>query len=99
MAALGVLKWDVGKTILYSLVIGFPATLMIGPLSGKLGARIAVEPGGKLAEQFAQPAAHQNPPGFGLTLFTILLPVLLTSIHVKDLRGGGRRCCRKGSYQ
>jgi GntP family gluconate:H+ symporter len=77
MAAIGVLQGDMGKTILYSLVIGLVVTLTIGPLAGKLGARMAVQPGGKLAEQFARPAEHPNPPGFYLTLLTILLPVFL----------------------
>jgi GntP family gluconate:H+ symporter len=77
MAAIGVLKCDVGKTVLYSLLVGLPVTLIIGPLAGKLGARIKVEPGGKLADQFASPAFHSHPPSFSLTLFTILLPVLL----------------------
>jgi len=52
-------------------------TLIVGPLAGKLGARLEVAPVGKLMEQFALPAAHPNPPGFALTLFTILAPILL----------------------
>lgn len=77
MAATAILKCDIGKTILYSLLIGVPVMLIVGPLAGKLGARVAVAPGGKLMEEFARPAAHSNPPGFALTLFTILAPILL----------------------
>lgn len=77
MAAIGVLNCDVGKTILWSIIIALPITLILGPLAGKLGSRILVEPGGKIAEQFGPPAEYPNPPSFGLTLFTILLPVLL----------------------
>ncbi|SFJ14205.1 gluconate transporter [Paenibacillus sp. UNC496MF] len=49
------------------------------PASGFIGARIAVEPPAKLAEQFAS-AGERKLPGFGITLFTILLPVMLMLI-------------------
>jgi GntP family gluconate:H+ symporter len=77
MAAIGILKCDVGKTILWSMMIALPITLLVGPLAGKLGRSIVVEPGGRIAEQFGRAAQFSNPPSFGLTLFTILLPVLL----------------------
>ena len=77
MAAIGILKADVGKTIFYSLVIGFPTSLIVGPLLGKwIAGNVQPEPGG-LAEELAQPSERKNLPGFGLTLLTILLPILL----------------------
>jgi gluconate:H+ symporter, GntP family len=78
MAAIGLLKGDVGKIILYSLLIGLPVSLLLGPLLGKLAAvRVPIAPTGELAEQFARSGEHRNPPSCGLALFTILLPVLL----------------------
>jgi len=77
MAAIGVLKCDVGKTILWSIIVALPLALLVGPIAGRLGQRVVVESGGKFAEQFARPVEHPNPPSFGGTLFTILLPVAL----------------------
>jgi gluconate:H+ symporter, GntP family len=68
---------DLGRTILYSILIGLPTAIIAGPLFGKyIGKRIQVEPPAELAEQFASKAARAL-PGFGITLFTILLPVIL----------------------
>src|SRR5688572_272538 len=78
MAAIEVLKADVGKTILYSLLVGTPTAILAGPMLGKfLARRVPVEASGELAAQFTQKARAQNLPGFGITVFTILLPVLL----------------------
>jgi gluconate:H+ symporter, GntP family len=75
MAALGLIGGDLGKTIFYSLLIGIPTTVVAGPLFGALIARVfEVEPRGGLIEPMNQPAAKAL-PGFGVTVFTILLPV------------------------
>ncbi len=77
MAAIGVLRADTGKTILYSLLVGLPTAIIAGPVFGRfVASRIRVEPGGMAAQLSSKPAAKE-PPGFGLTLLTILLPVLL----------------------
>jgi GntP family gluconate:H+ symporter len=77
MAAIGILKADVGKTIFYSLVIGFPTSLIVGPVLGKwIAGHVQPAPGG-LADELAQRSERKNLPGFGLTLLTILLPILL----------------------
>ena len=78
MAAIGVLGADAGKTILYSLIIGLPVAVIAGPIFGKFIARhVPVELGGIGAQMGEQRIASGSSPGFGLTLFTILLPVLL----------------------
>ncbi|MEY9094012.1 GntP family permease [Paenibacillus sp. RC84] len=80
MIAIDAYKADLGKTILYSLLIGLPTAIIAGPLFGKfIGKRIQAEPPAKLAEQFAV-NENRNLPGFGITLFTILLPVILMLI-------------------
>lgn len=77
MAAIGILKADTGKTLLYSLLIGLPTAIIVGPLFSPLLARRIP------AEAVPTPGAEyvgsvcSTRPAFGITLFTILLPVLL----------------------
>lgn len=80
MIAIDAFKADLGKTILYSLIVGIPTAIIAGPLFGKfIGKRIQLEPPTELAEQFSTSKTDQL-PGFGITLFTILLPVILMLI-------------------
>ncbi|PYI79965.1 MAG: permease DsdX, partial [Verrucomicrobia bacterium] len=77
MAAIGILKADIGKTIFYSLLVGIPTAIIVGPVLGKwIAGNVIVQPGG-LADQLAPRAERKNLPGFGVTLLTILLPILL----------------------
>jgi GntP family gluconate:H+ symporter len=118
MVAVEVLKADVGKMILYSVMVGIPTAILAGPLLGKfLARRVPLEASGELVAQFTRsrrgdeaealessgksacprtepltldPSPHrmgrgesnvetasENLPGFAITVFTILLPVLL----------------------
>ncbi|MEJ3404678.1 gluconate:H+ symporter [Rathayibacter sp. YIM 133350] len=97
LAAIGVLKADVGTTLALGLLIAIPCVIVAGPLFGRLAARwvpvgasgaaLAVTSGsGSLAEGDAKTGKAQDPdatgtPSFGLTLFTILLPVALMLIR------------------
>jgi GntP family gluconate:H+ symporter len=67
---------DMGKTMLYGLIVALPTAVLAGPLFGSLIARVVP---GRLANEAAAPALVDpaRAPGFGLTLATILLPVLL----------------------
>ena len=88
MAAIGLLKADVGKTIAWSVfVVGPPVALLMGPLLGRwVTPRVPLEIGGLGAMAGAEPSAPQR-PGFGVSLFTMLLPVLLMLITtVADVR-------------
>jgi GntP family gluconate:H+ symporter len=77
LVAIEKLGADTGKTILYAAIIGFPTALIAGPLFAKwIVPRVPVELGG-IGERLIQPASLARQPGFALTLFTILLPVLL----------------------
>jgi GntP family gluconate:H+ symporter len=78
LAAVGIFKADIGKTIVYALVVGLPASILAGPVFATVvGPRlegfssVRVLP---LSEKRERPAAL---PGFFTTLFTILLPVIL----------------------
>lgn len=78
MVAIGLFKADVGKTILYSLIVGLPTAIIAGPIFGTfISRRVKVALSGGLAEQLGQERTHANLPGFGLTMVTILLPLLL----------------------
>jgi gluconate:H+ symporter, GntP family len=78
MAAIGFLEADAGKTIFYSILIGLPVAMVAGPVFGKWISRIvSVDAAGGIAGQLTERKPPPNPPGFALTVFTILLPVLL----------------------
>jgi GntP family gluconate:H+ symporter len=78
MVAIGTLKADVGKTILYSIVMGLPIAIVAGPFFGPfIAQRVRITESGLAAQLGARPSPRSSRPGFGITLFTILLPVLL----------------------
>jgi GntP family gluconate:H+ symporter len=82
MLAVTIFHADVGRTIFYALMIGIPTAIIAGPLYAKLIApHIQLPEENPMAEQFAdhdpEVAGGRALPSFGLTLFTILLPVFL----------------------
>jgi gluconate:H+ symporter, GntP family len=80
MAALGIYGASTGKTIFYSLIVGIPTAIIAGPVYGKfIGDRIFKAPPKELAEQLER-KEDRRLPSFGITLFTILLPVFLMLI-------------------
>jgi GntP family gluconate:H+ symporter len=70
---------DIGHTIMYALIVGIPTAAIAGPLFAKLMARYVVpNPDNPLLAQFVEADRKTEAlPGFGITLFTILLPVIL----------------------
>ncbi len=97
LLAVAAYQADVGRTILYALVVGVPTAALAGPLFARLAARyVRPAKANPVAEQFLsrEEAARSRPlPGFALTLATILLPVLLMLVGSwADLlaRHGGR---------
>jgi GntP family gluconate:H+ symporter len=81
MAAIGILHANVGRTIFFALLIGFPLAIVSGPLvAGYIARRVPFEPAGAVVEQFTRDTAARTLPGFALTVFTVLLPVLLMLI-------------------
>lgn len=76
MAIALALNADVGKVIFYGLLVGLPATAIAGPLFGHLTAKHnAIE----VPEQYAciEPTPDEKLPAFGITVFTIMLPLLM----------------------
>ncbi|HEY6448581.1 MAG TPA: gluconate:H+ symporter [Acidobacteriaceae bacterium] len=69
---------DVGRTILYALLVGIPTALIAGPLYAKLIApHVQLAADNPMAAQFIDEGREQSLPSFWLTLLTILLPVVL----------------------
>jgi GntP family gluconate:H+ symporter len=75
MLAIETLHADAGRTIIYSLIIALPAALIAGPVFGNwISKRLRTPTPSFNAGAHAQPTSH---PGFGATLFTVSLPILL----------------------
>jgi GntP family gluconate:H+ symporter len=78
LLAIGVFGADIGKTILYGLIVALPTAVIAGPLFGSLIARrIPGTPSPELVEQLAHEPEASSLPSFGVTLLTVLLPVFL----------------------
>ena len=81
MMAVTIFRADVGRTICYALVIGIPTAAIAGPLYAKLIApHVHLPVDNPMAAQFEDHDAERRLPDFGITLLTVLLPVLLMLI-------------------
>ena len=81
MLAVTIFHADVGRTILYGLLIGIPTAAIAGPIYARVIApRIVLDAHNPMAEEFAEHDMNRALPGFGLSLATILLPVVLMLI-------------------
>ena len=70
------LKADLGKVIFYGLLVGLPAAAVAGPIFAKaIGDKFELKPPAHLCK--AEPTPEDKLPPFGITLFTILFPLLL----------------------
>ncbi|HCI7110046.1 TPA: permease DsdX, partial [Pseudomonas aeruginosa] len=69
LLAIGVFGADIGKTILYGLIVALPTAAIAGPLFGALVSRyIPGTPSAELVEQIAHEPETQDLPSFGVTL-------------------------------
>ncbi|AWG31301.1 GntP family permease [Burkholderia cenocepacia] len=72
---------DIGKTIAFGLVVGVPTAIIAGPLFALMISKFVKLPeNNPLASQFVDSRTDGGKralPSFGITLFTILLPVVL----------------------
>ena len=81
LLAVTIYKADVGRTIFYALLVGIPTAIVAGPLYAKFVApHIQLPTENSISAQFVDHDAERSLPGFGITLFSILLPVLLMLI-------------------
>ncbi len=78
LAAINIIGANIGRTIAWSLlVVGPPVALLTGPLLARwVSPRVPVPIGGLGEKAMTAPSAPRQ-PGFGASLGTMLLPVLL----------------------
>jgi GntP family gluconate:H+ symporter len=79
MLAVTAYKADVGRTILYGLLVGLPTAALAGPIfAAWISPRIVLPAENPIAAQLdSSSGAIQQTPGFGISLFTVLIPVIL----------------------
>jgi gluconate transporter len=76
MAIAGTLHADVGRVIVYGLICGLPGAILAGPIFGNFWEnRLELSPPANLFKYERSP--DDKLPGFGTTLFTILLPLAI----------------------
>jgi len=69
---------DIGRTIAYALLIGIPCAIVAGPLYAKfIAPRIHLPAENPIAAEFLESRSGRKLPGFGITVGTVLLPVVL----------------------
>ena len=68
---------DVGRTILYGLIVGIPTASLAGPVFASwIAPRIVLSPDNPMAAQL-EGSANQEMPGFGISVFTVVIPIIL----------------------
>jgi GntP family gluconate:H+ symporter len=80
MLAVTAYKADVGRTILYGLLVGLPTAALAGPIFATwISPRIVLPAFNPMAAQLegASSGSAQEMPSFGISLFTVLIPVIL----------------------
>ncbi len=81
MLAVTIFHADVGRTILYGLLVGIPSAIIAGPVYAHIIApRIVLDAHNPMAEQFSEHDANRALPGFAISMATVLLPVVLMLI-------------------
>jgi gluconate:H+ symporter, GntP family len=81
MLAVTALGADLGRTIFYAILVGLPTAALAGPIFAVwIAPRITLPAHNPMAEQLegdGSTAADASLPSFGLSLFTVLVPVML----------------------
>jgi len=78
MLAVSAYNADVGLTILYGLIVGLPTAALAGPIFATwISPRIILPAENPLARQLEGESGRQGMPGFGISVFTVLIPVIL----------------------
>lgn len=81
MLAVTIYHADVGRTILYGLIIGIPTAIIAGPLYAKLIApHVQLPAENPMADQLTTRDRNHALPGFWLSVLTIVFPVALMLI-------------------
>jgi GntP family gluconate:H+ symporter len=77
MLAVTAYNADVGRTILYGLLVGLPTASLAGPVFASwIAPRISLPAENPMARQL-EGESTEAMPGFGISVFTVLIPVIL----------------------
>ena len=79
MLAVGAYEADLGLTILYGLLVGFPTAALAGPVFATwVAPRITLRPENPMAAQLeGSSGSSDEMPGFAISVFTVMIPVIL----------------------
>src|SRR5687767_7828590 len=79
MLAVGAFNADVGLTVLYGLIVGLPTAALAGPIFAMwIAPRIVLPAVNPMAAQLEGASLEgEKTPGFSISVFTVLIPVLL----------------------
>ena len=77
VVAVDFLKANTGAVLLWGLVIGVPVAIIAGPVFARRAVRLVQAEAPPFPEKSGALPEGMRLPGFGITLFSILLPVLL----------------------
>ena len=77
MLAVAAFNADLGLTILYGLLVGLPTAALAGPIYATWVAPRTVLPAENPLAAQLEGSSDQQMPGFGISLFTVLVPVIL----------------------
>ncbi|TDV15574.1 gluconate:H+ symporter [Paraburkholderia caballeronis] len=78
LIAVSALHADLGLTLGFGLIVALPVVVLAGPLYGAwLSKRLTIGEPDEMGRLFSPRADTQDGPGFGVSLLTMLLPVLL----------------------
>jgi gluconate:H+ symporter, GntP family len=80
LVAVSTLKADLGVTLALGLLVAVPTVIIAGPLFARVAARwvpIALPPEHEADDEAVDETVPRRRPGFGLTVATVLLPVVL----------------------
>ncbi|MGH7605124.1 MAG: GntP family permease [Gemmatimonadaceae bacterium] len=86
MLAVGAYNADLGRTILYGLLVGIPTAALAGPIFATwISPRIVLPAENPIASQLEGESGAQT-PGFAISVTTVLVPVILMVLSsVSDL--------------
>ncbi|GAB3683332.1 GntP family permease [Angustibacter aerolatus] len=78
LAAIGNLKADLGLTLALGIAVAIPTVIVAGPLFARLAVKWVPVTAPESSYERAEDGEHAGRrPAFGITLFTVLLPVVL----------------------
>ena len=77
-AIVGVFNADLGKTLVYGIIVAIPAIFVSGPILSKALSKIDAKPFAEFVN--VKPLKDEEMPGFWISFFSALLPVLLITL-------------------